>query len=155
MEPKAIAFVYTTAEDHSDSVEITLDFSDGRVLELKDTPLLQEYSIFLTFLVFSAILTLIIVGVSYYFASQTEDISKLSSYECGFQPFEDSWNRFEIQFFLVAILFLVFDIEVMFLIPWCASISKLNLFTFWFMFEFLIELGLGFFYVWYSGALDW
>ena len=124
-------------------------------MELNDISLLQEYSIFLIFLAFSILLTLIIVGVSYYLASQTGNISKLSSYECGFQPFEDSRNRFEIQFFLVAILFLVFDIEVMFLIPWCASISKLNLFAFWFMFEFLIELGLGFFYVWCCGALDW
>jgi len=79
----------------------------------------------------------------------------MSAYECGFEPYENARHVFDIKFYLVAMLFIVFDIETMFIIPWSVSVSKLNLLGFWSMIDFIIELGIGFIYVWYVGALDW
>lgn len=76
-------------------------------------------------------------------------------YECGFEPYEDARHTVDVRFCLVAILFLIFDIEVMFIIPWSISISKLGTLGFWVMVDFLLELVLGFIYVWYIRALDW
>ncbi len=83
------------------------------------------------------------------------DIEKLSSYECGFDPYEDARNVFDIRFYLVAILFIVFDLEAVFFYPWCVSLSFLNLDAFWGMTDFILELLLGFLYAWKVGALDW
>ena len=115
----------------------------------------KEYLILLIFLVFAVILTLIIVGASYFLVRQNPEVEKLSAYECGFEPYEDSRHTFDVRFCVIAILFIIFDIEIMFLIPWCISIAKLDLLGFWSMIDFLIELGIGFFYVWYVKALDW
>jgi len=115
----------------------------------------KEYLILLIFLVFAIILTMVILGASYFLSRQNPEIEKLSTYECGFEPYEDARHSFDVRFCVIAILFIIFDIEVMFLIPWCVSISKLNLLGFWSMIDFLIELGLGFFYVWYVNALNW
>ena len=115
----------------------------------------KEYSIILVFLIFSIVLTIIILGASYFLARQNPDAEKLSAYECGFEPYEDSRHIFDIRFCVVAILFIIFDIEIMFLIPWCVSVAKLDLLGFWSMIDFLVELGIGFFYVWYVRALDW
>jgi NADH-quinone oxidoreductase subunit A len=97
----------------------------------------------------------LIIGASYLTAKQNPESEKLSAYECGFEPYEDTRHVFDIRFCVIAILFIIFDIEIMFLIPWCASISKLDLLGFWSMIDFLFELGVGFFYVWYVRALDW
>lgn len=115
----------------------------------------KEYLILLIFLIFSIILTLIIIGASYFLVKQNPEVEKLSPYECGFEPYEDSRHTFEVRFCVIAILFIIFDIEIMFLIPWCVSVAKLDLLGFWSMIDFLIELGIGFFYVWYVKALDW
>lgn len=115
----------------------------------------KEYLTILIFLVFAILLTIIILGASYFLSKQNPEIEKLSTYECGFEPYEDARHTFDVRFCVIAILFIIFDIEVMFLIPWCVSIAKLNLLGFWSMIDFLIELGLGFFYVWYVKALDW
>ena len=115
----------------------------------------KEYLILLIFLVFAVILTMIIVGASYFLVRQNPEVEKLSAYECGFEPYEDSRHTFDVRFCVIAILFIIFDIEIMFLIPWCISIAKLDLLGFWSMIDFLIELGIGFFYVWYVKALDW
>lgn len=115
----------------------------------------KEYLILLIFLILAIILTLIIIGASYFLVKQNPEIEKLSAYECGFEPYEDSRQTFEVRFCVIAILFIIFDIEIMFLIPWCVSIAKLDLLGFWSMIDFLIELGIGFFYVWYVKALDW
>ncbi len=79
----------------------------------------------------------------------------MSAYECGFEPYEDTRHTFDIRFCVIAILFIIFDIEIMFLIPWSISVAKLDLLGFWSMIDFLFELGIGFFYVWYVNALDW
>jgi NADH-quinone oxidoreductase subunit A len=88
-------------------------------------------------------------------AVQNPDSEKLSSYECGFEPYEDARNVFDVKFYLVGILFIIFDIETMFLLPWTISLSSLDILGFWSMIDFIIELGVGFIYIWYIGALDW
>ena len=106
-------------------------------------------------LLISIILTLVLIGFSYFLARQNPDSEKLSAYECGFEPYEDSRHVFDIRFYVIAVLFVIFDIEMLFLIPWSVSISKLDLLGFWSMIDFLFELGIGFFYIWYTNALNW
>jgi len=114
-----------------------------------------EYFHIFIFLVFSTILSLIIFGASYIFAIQKSDLEKISAYECGFTPFDNARNKFDIRFYLVAILFIIFDLEVSFLFPWTITLSKLTLFGFWMMIIFLIILTIGFIYEWKKGALEW
>lgn len=114
-----------------------------------------EYLVILIFLIISILLSFVIVGLSYLLSIQNPEPEKLSTYECGFEPYEDSRHKFDIKFYLVAILFIIFDIETMFLLPWSVSLSQLNLLGFWSMMDFIIELGVGFIYVWYIGALEW
>ena len=125
------------------------------MLFLDNSLVKKEYLILLIFLIFAILLTVLIIGASYFLAKQNPDSEKLSAYECGFEPYEDSRHVFDIRFCVIAILFIIFDIEIMFLIPWCISVSKLDLLGFWSMIDFLVELGIGFFYVWYVRALDW
>jgi NADH-quinone oxidoreductase subunit A len=114
-----------------------------------------ECFIILIFLMVAIILSIIIVLFSYLLAIQTPETEKLSSYECGFEPYEDARNSFDVKFYLIAILFIVFDIETMFLLPWSISISHLNSLGFWAMVDFIIELGVGFAYIWYLNVLEW
>jgi NADH-quinone oxidoreductase subunit A len=129
--------------------------SKNLMLFIDNSLVTKEYLTILIFLVFAILLTTVILGASYFLSKQNPEIEKLSTYECGFEPYEDARHTFDVRFCVIAILFIIFDIEVMFLIPWCVSIAKLNLLGFWSMIDFLIELGLGFFYVWYVKALDW
>ena len=123
---------------------------------LIDNSLVQkDYLALLIFLCVATVITVLIIFASYFLAVQNPDSEKLSAYECGFEPYEDTRHIFEVRFCVVAILFIIFDIEIMFLIPWCVSLSKLDLLGFWSMVDFLLELSVGFFYVWYVGALDW
>ena len=122
---------------------------------LEDSLIKKEYFILLTFLVIAVLLTIVIIGASYFLVKQNPDPEKLSAYECGFEPYEDTRHTFDVRFCVIAILFIIFDIEIMFLIPWCVSLAKLDLLGFWSMIDFLFELGIGFFYVWYVRALDW
>lgn len=115
----------------------------------------KEYLTLLVMLTIAILLTIIILGFSYFLAKQNPDSEKLTAYECGFEPYEDSRHIFDVRFCVIAILFVIFDIEILFLIPWSVSLSKLTLLSFWSMLDFLFELGIGFFYVWYSNALDW
>jgi NADH-quinone oxidoreductase subunit A len=114
-----------------------------------------EFLPILVFLGIAIILALIIVTLSYVLSIQNPDTEKLSSYECGFEPYEDARNIFDVKFYIVAILFILFDIEAMFLLPWSVSLSQLSTLGFWSMIDFIIELGVGFIYVWYVGALEW
>lgn len=93
--------------------------------------------------------------LSYLLAVQNPETEKMSAYECGFEPYEDARRKFDVKFYLVAMLFIVFDIETMFLISWSVTVSKLNLLGFWSMIDFIVELGIGFVYVWFVGGLDW
>lgn len=105
--------------------------------------------------IFAIVLSMIILGASYILSIQNESTSKLSSYECGFDPFEDARNIFDVHFYLVAILFLVLDLEVMFLFPWAVSLNSIGLKGFISMVIFLVILTVGFFYEWRLGALEW
>ena len=106
-------------------------------------------------LVIAISLSIIIVGFSYLLVIQNPETEKLSTYECGFEPYEDARHRFDVKFYIVAIVFLLFDLEMMFLLPWSLSVSQLNLLGFWSMIDFIIELGIGFIYIWFIGALEW
>lgn len=97
----------------------------------------------------------IILALSFVFATRKADPEKISAYECGFDPFDDARSRFDIQFYLVAILFIIFDLEVAFLFPWALTLSRIGVFGFWSMMVFLIILTIGFVYEWKKGALDW
>jgi len=114
----------------------------------------EYFSIFL-FLIVSIILAMVIFGFSYFLSIQNPDTEKLSAYECGFDPYEDARHSFDVRFYLVAILFIIFDIEAMFLFPWANSLSHLNSLGFWTMTDFIIELGIGYLYAWKIGALEW
>ncbi len=83
------------------------------------------------------------------------DPEKLSAYECGFNAFDDSHMKFDVRFYLVAILFIIFDLEVAFLFPWAAAFKEIGLFGFWSMMVFLAILTVGFVYEWKKGALEW
>jgi len=125
------------------------------MLLLNNSLVKTEYLILLIFLIFSIFLTVLIIVASYFLAKQSPESEKLSAYECGFEAHEDTRHTFDIKFCVIAILFLLFDLETMFLVPWCVSISKLNLLSFWSMIDFIIELGVGFLYIWYVKALHW
>jgi len=114
-----------------------------------------DYVVILIFFSTAVLISLIIIILSYLLVVQNPETEKLSSYECGFEPYEDARNVFDVKFYLVAILFIVFDVETMFLLPWTVSLANLNILGFWAMIDFIIELGVGFIYVWYIGALDW
>jgi NADH-quinone oxidoreductase subunit A len=115
----------------------------------------EEYLGIFIFLIAVIVLALVIAVLSYALTSQKPESEKLSSYECGFEPYEDTRNKFDVTFCLVAILFILFDIEVVFLLPWAITLPQLNLLGFWAMIDFLLELGLGFTYVWKMQALEW
>jgi len=115
----------------------------------------NEYFSILLYLAVAIVLSLIILLFSYLLVVQNPETEKMSAYECGFEPYEDARNKFDVKFYLIAMLFIIFDIETMYLIPWSITVSKLNLLGFWSMIDFIIELGIGFIYIWYIGGLDW
>ena len=92
---------------------------------------------------------------SYIVGRQNPDSEKVSPFECGFDPFEDARGRFDVRFYLVAILFIIFDLEVAFLFPWAISLGSIGLFGFWSMMIFLGILTVGFIYEWKKGGLEW
>jgi NADH-quinone oxidoreductase subunit A len=117
--------------------------------------LLLEYLPILIFLGIAIGMTIMILMASLVVARQRPDTEKLSPYECGFEPFEDARGRFDVRFYLVAILFIIFDLEVAFLFPWAVSLGNIGLFGFWSMMIFLAILTIGFVYEWKKGALEW
>jgi NADH-quinone oxidoreductase subunit A len=117
--------------------------------------LLIEYLPILIFLGIAVGLSVLILMASYLLARQRPDAEKVSPYECGFEPFEDARGRFDVRFYLVAILFIIFDLEVAFLFPWAVSLGNIGLLGFWSMMIFLGVLTIGFVYEWRKGALEW
>ena len=124
-------------------------------INLKKSLISEEVLPILLIILVSFTLAIIILSLSYFLSVQNPETEKLSAYECGFEPYEDTRNKFNLNFYIIAILFIVFDIEAMFLFSWCVSLSSLDLIGFWSMIDFIIELGVGFLYVLYIGALDW
>jgi NADH-quinone oxidoreductase subunit A len=117
--------------------------------------LLREYLPIVIFLGVAIVIALAMVLGSFIAARQRPDSEKLSPYECGFEPFEDARTKFDVRFYLVAILFIIFDLEVAFLFPWAVTLGKIGLFGFWSMVIFLGMLTVGFIYEWKKGALEW
>ncbi|MBF0560664.1 MAG: NADH-quinone oxidoreductase subunit A [Alphaproteobacteria bacterium] len=117
--------------------------------------LLREYLPILIFLGIAIGVAGGAVIASYIIAPQRPDPEKDSAYECGFEAFEDARVRFDVRYYLVAILFIIFDLEVAFLFPWAITLGKIGMFGFWSMMVFLIILTIGFIYEWKKGALEW
>ena len=114
-----------------------------------------EYLPILIFLGIAAFVAVAAVGLSFLLAKQKPDAEKLSAYECGFPPFSDAHAKFDVRFYLVSILFIIFDLEVAFLFPWAVSLGDIGLFGFLSMILFLTVLTVGFVYEWKKGALEW
>lgn len=114
-----------------------------------------EYLPVLIFLGVALILCVLFLLGSAILAPSKPDPEKLSAYECGFEAFEDARLKFDVRFYLVAILFIIFDLEVAFLFPWAVSLGEIGVFGFWSMIVFLGVLTVGFVYEWRSGALEW
>lgn len=117
--------------------------------------LLLEYLPILFFLGIAVALSLVMVVASYLVAKQRPDSEKASPYECGFEAFDDARSKFDVRFYLVAILFIIFDLEVAFLFPWAVALGEIGVFGFWSMVVFLAILTIGFIYEWKKGALEW
>ena len=117
--------------------------------------LLQSYLPILIFLAIAIGLSGVMVLASFIVARQRPDSEKLSAYECGFDAFDDARRQFDVRFYLVAILFIIFDIEVAFLFPWAITLKEIGAFGFWSMVVFLGVLTVGFVYEWKKGALEW
>lgn len=117
--------------------------------------LLREYLPILIFLALAIGISGAMFVASMVLASQNPDSEKLSAYECGFEAFDDARSRFDVRFYLVAILFIIFDLEVAFLFPWAISLGDIGVFGFWSMVVFLGILTIGFVYEWRKGALEW
>ena len=116
---------------------------------------LLEYLTILIVLGLAAAMAGVMIGASWFVAPRRPDPEKLSAYECGFDAFESARGRFDVRFYLVAILFIIFDLEVAFLFPWAVSLSEIGMFAFWSMVVFLGILTVGFVYEWRKGALEW
>lgn len=116
---------------------------------------LNEYLPILMFLAVAVGLSLVVILIPAIVALKRPDAEKLSSYECGFEPFSDARNSFDVRFYLVSILFIIFDLEIAFLFPWAVSLSNIGLFGFYSMMIFLAVLTIGFAYEWKKGALEW
>ena len=116
---------------------------------------LNNYLTIIIFLAIALILSLGFLILNFAFSPKNPDPEKLSSYECGFEPFNDSRMEFDIRFYLVAILFIIFDLEIAFLFPWAITLGNIGYFGFFSMMLFLFILTIGFIYEWKKGALDW
>lgn len=119
------------------------------------TELAAAYFPIAIFLGVAIFLALIITILPQIFATSKPSKSKLSAYECGFDPFSDSRGEFDVRFYLVAILFIIFDLEIAFLVPWAVSLSTIGSLGFFSMMFFLLVLTIGFIYEWKAGALEW
>jgi NADH-quinone oxidoreductase subunit A len=117
--------------------------------------MLKEYGVFVIFLLLAFIISFVVFAISYFFVLKEYDVEKISAYECGFNPFEDTRKKFDVRFYLVAILFIVFDLEVTYLFPWAIVLSRIDVFGFFVMVIFLILVTIGFVYEWIGGALEW
>ena len=116
---------------------------------------LSDYLSIIIFLFIALFLSIGFVLANLLVAPSNPDPEKLSAYECGFEAFDDSRMEFDVRFYLVAILFIIFDLEIAFLFPWAISLGNIGSLGFWSMMLFLFILSIGFVYEWKKGALDW
>jgi NADH-quinone oxidoreductase subunit A len=116
---------------------------------------LSDYLSIILFLFLALGLSIGFIVINFIAAPNNPDPEKLSAYECGFEAFEDSRMEFDVRFYLVAILFIIFDLEIAFLFPWAISLGSIGILGFWSMMFFLFTLTIGFIYEWKKGALEW
>jgi NADH-quinone oxidoreductase subunit A len=116
---------------------------------------LQEYLPILIFLGVAVAFSCLFVLIPFVVSVYRPDAEKNSTYECGFEPFADTHSQFDVRFYLVAILFIIFDLEIAFLFPWAVSLGSIGVFGFWSMMVFLAVLTVGFVYEWKKGGLEW
>jgi NADH-quinone oxidoreductase subunit A len=117
--------------------------------------LLMDYLPILIFIGVAGGISLVFLVVPFLIAPNKPDPEKLSAYECGFNAFGDARMKFDVRFYLVSLLFIIFDLEVAFLFPWAITLGKIGVFGFWSMMVFLAVLTVGFIYEWRKGALEW
>ena len=117
--------------------------------------LFYDYLPLVIFLGVSLVIVLALMVAPFLVAVQNPDPEKVSAYECGFEAFDDARMKFDVRFYLVAILFIIFDLEIAFLFPWAAAFKEIGAFGFWSMMAFLGVLTIGFIYEWRKGALEW
>lgn len=115
----------------------------------------KEYTGIFIFILVAALISAIMIILAYVFSAKNPETEKLSTYECGFEPYEDARHTISINFCIIAVLFIIFDIEIIYLIPWSISLSNIPSLGFWSMMEFIIELGVGIFYIWIVRSLEW
>ena len=123
--------------------------------EVTMNALLQEYLPLAIFIGISLAIGLALLVAPFIVAYRQPDPEKLSAYECGFNAFDDARMKFDVRFYLVAIIFIIFDLEVAFLFPWAITLGQLGALGFWSMMVFLAVLTVGFIYEWKKGALEW
>ena len=116
---------------------------------------LIDYLPILIFMGVAAVIAVAMVFGSILVGPKKPDTEKLSAYECGFEAFADARNKFDVRFYLVCLLFIIFDLEIAFLFPWAISLGEIGVFGFWSMVIFLSILTVGFIYEWKKGALEW
>ena len=119
------------------------------------TSLLMEYLPIAVFIGIAGVIGLALMVAPFALAIKNPDPEKVSAYECGFNAFDDARMKFDVRFYLVSILFIIFDLEVAFLFPWVFQVAAGNVFAFWSMMAFLSVLTVGFVYEWRRGALEW
>ena len=119
------------------------------------TNFLSEYLSIIIFLFISLLLSIGFIVINYIASPSNPDPEKLSAYECGFEAFDNARIEFDVRFYLVAILFIIFDLEIAFLFPWAISLGNIGLLGFYSMMTFLFILTIGFIYEWKKGALEW
>jgi NADH-quinone oxidoreductase subunit A len=116
---------------------------------------LREYLPIIIFLGLAVGLGIVLILAAVVLAVRNPDPQKVSAYECGFEPFDDARMKFDVRFYLVSILFIIFDLEVAFLFPWAVAFGEISIAAFWSMMIFLAVLTIGFAYEWKKGALEW
>jgi NADH-quinone oxidoreductase subunit A len=127
----------------------------GLYAEVAMSALLLDYLPLVVFVAVALVIGLVLLIAPFIVAHKQPDPEKLSAYECGFNAFDDARMKFDVRFYLVAILFIIFDLEVAFLFPWTVAFRQIGLFGFWTMMIFLGVLTIGFIYEWKKGALEW
>jgi NADH-quinone oxidoreductase subunit A len=124
--------------------------SGGRVPSL-----ISDYLPLVVFICVGGLISVALLVAPFAVAFKAPDTEKLSAYECGFAPFDDARMKFDVRFYLVSLLFIIFDLEVAFLFPWAVAFHDVGAFGFWSMMLFLAVLTIGFIYEWNKGALEW
>lgn len=117
--------------------------------------LLINYLPIIIFIIIASALAVILIGIPFIVARVRGDKEKRSAYECGFEAFDDARMPFDVRFYLISILFIIFDLEIAFLFPWAIVLKSLPVLGFWSMMFFLFVLAIGFIYEWRRGALNW